>query len=120
MISLELLPTHPSFLERPRGRYVSKLPRRRNSKISRAIQAAVHEQRRILRRQEQVKKLREIDQQQNQQERQAAVQAAIEEAERILQAILAKRASEEAAAHPEEKSNTDTSQDHNQDLRPIS
>ena len=46
--------------------------------------------------------------------------AAIEEAERILQAILAKRASEEAAAHPEEKSNTDTSQDHNQDLRPIS
>jgi hypothetical protein len=81
------------FSNRPRGRYVSKLPRRRNSPISRATQAAVHEERRVARRQQQVQQLRqrEIDDQPNQQARQAAINAAIQEAERILQIILAER-----------------------------
>lgn len=122
------LPAHPPFFEKPRGRYASKLPRRRNSPISCAIKAAVYEERRALRRQETVQqlRLREIDQ--NQQASQAAVNAAIQEAERILQAILAERASEEAAkqqkeesaAEPEEEFNASTSQDQNQDLHPVS
>ncbi|KAK4007243.1 hypothetical protein OUZ56_012403 [Daphnia magna] len=111
---MELLHTHPSFLE---GRYVSKLPRRRNSPISRGIQAAVHERRRILRRQQQVEQI----------QRQAAVVAAIQGAERLLQAILAERASrvaakkqqkEQSPAQPKEKL-VDTSQDQNQVLHPI-
>jgi hypothetical protein len=95
LISFVLPSAHPPFFlsKRPRGRYVSKLPRRRNSPISRAIQAAIHEERRVARRQQQVQQLRqrEIDEQPNQQARQAAINAAIQEAERILQVILAER-----------------------------
>ncbi|KAK4024800.1 hypothetical protein OUZ56_010294 [Daphnia magna] len=121
----------PTFLSRrPRGHYVSKLPRRRNSRISRAIQAAVHEQRRILRRQQRVEQIRqrEIGHQRIQEERQAAVVAATQEAERLLQAILAERASKEAAKKQQKEQSpaqskeelVNTNKEQNQVLHPTS
>ena len=71
----------------------TKLPRRKNSKISRAIQAAVHEERRQRQRLEQQQQQQRAGQerQPENQNREQRLQDAVDEAHRHLAVILAAR-----------------------------
>ncbi|EFX69430.1 hypothetical protein DAPPUDRAFT_258624 [Daphnia pulex] len=77
--------------------YCTKLPRKRNSPISRAIQAAGHEARRNEKREAQIAERREVEARfvaENQKEARDAAErkkAAIEEAERIFRQLLAEK-----------------------------
>ena len=68
----------------------TKLPRRKNSKISRAIQAAVHEERRQRQRLEQQQQQRAAQESQPE-NREQRLQDAVDEAHRHLAVILAAR-----------------------------
>ncbi|KAK4017454.1 hypothetical protein OUZ56_032765 [Daphnia magna] len=78
---------------------LSKLPRRRNSPLSRAFHAAQHEERRVRQRQELVaeRRRKEAVLQEDQKARQEYISRAIREAEKVQKQILADRASKEAA-----------------------
>lgn len=81
-----------------------KLPRRRNRKISRAIQAAVHVERRTVQRQKRIAQLREVEigQQHDQQARQTTLNKSVLEAEISAKAILAHKSIQEVATRLQE------------------
>ncbi|EFX72527.1 hypothetical protein DAPPUDRAFT_254354 [Daphnia pulex] len=89
--SEDIIPLWPSTL--------SKLPRRRNSPLSRALHAAQHEERKESQRKEKAadRKRKEAAQEKDKKARQDYIRWAIQEAERIRKRILADRAAEAAA-----------------------
>ncbi|KAI9551063.1 hypothetical protein GHT06_000234 [Daphnia sinensis] len=78
---------------------LSKLPRRRNSQLSRAFHAAQHEERKVRQREEKVaeRKRKEAVHEEDQKAREEHISRAIREAEKVRKQILADRAAKEAA-----------------------